>query len=247
MLATKLAAILGEIATVEKRGRNAHFGYDFITESDLVHAVRDKLSANKIFVFTSNESQDASIEVGDPDKPEKRARLTRVTLKHTFVDGDTGESFSVFSQGQGADRSDKGVYKATTGAMKYFIYKCFMIPTGDDPETGDGDKDAGQGKRETPSPHSSPARSSTPSAGAEVPRDEEVSKIRQMEPDFIGNRWQRVKVHFGKHKGKELAQLSTGELGAFIEKWQPEKFRGEWNDDDLALRAALNVANVDWK
>jgi len=39
--------------------------------------------------------------------------------------------------GQGADKGDKGVYKAITGAKKYFIANLFLIPTDDDPEGND--------------------------------------------------------------------------------------------------------------
>lgn len=38
--------------------------------------------------------------------------------------------------GQGVDSGDKGIYKAITGANKYFIYKLLNLPTGDDPESG---------------------------------------------------------------------------------------------------------------
>ena len=36
--------------------------------------------------------------------------------------------------GAGDDGADKGLYKAYTGAVKYFLMKTFLIPTGDDPE-----------------------------------------------------------------------------------------------------------------
>ena len=134
-LTVKLANILGEVGKVPKSGHNDFHKYDYVTENDLVYAVRERLSLAGIFVFTSCEDQKVQIiEDTNAQGVVKKSILTLVTLRHTFVDGETGERFSVLSQGQGSDVGDKGGYKAITGAMKYFIYKCFMIPTGDDPE-----------------------------------------------------------------------------------------------------------------
>ena len=36
--------------------------------------------------------------------------------------------------GTGGDQTDKGMYKAITGAIKYIFIKHFLIPTQDDPE-----------------------------------------------------------------------------------------------------------------
>ena len=134
-LTVKLANILGEVGKVPKSGHNDFHNYNYVTENDLVYAVRERLSLAGVFVFTSCEKQEVQIIKDDSDPNRiKQSVLTLVTLRHTFVDGETGERFSVMSQGQGSDVGDKGGYKAITGAMKYFIYKCFMIPTGDDPE-----------------------------------------------------------------------------------------------------------------
>jgi hypothetical protein len=49
----------------------------------------------------------------------------------------TGHAF-----GQAADNGDKALYKAMTGAVKYWLYKTFLVSTGDDPEQGnDMDKE----------------------------------------------------------------------------------------------------------
>ena len=42
------------------------------------------------------------------------------------------------SQGSGQDTGEKAVYKAVTGATKYFFYKFFNLATGDDPENDSG-------------------------------------------------------------------------------------------------------------
>jgi hypothetical protein len=64
----------------------------------------------------------------------KQSVVTTVVVAFTFADGDTGAMFRSEWAGQGDDPADKGLYKAYTGALKYFLMKTFLIPTGDDPE-----------------------------------------------------------------------------------------------------------------
>lgn len=240
VLVTKLANILGEIGKVPKSGRNTFHNYDYVTENDLVYAVRDKLSAAGIFVFTSVESQSHEVfkDTGR-DGQEKTSLLTTVTTKHTFVDGETGEQFSVLSQGQGSDVGDKGGYKAITGAMKYFLYKCFMIPTGDDPEADDKtDKRQAEGSGQPQSRTSAQPRQS---AAPSVPRDQGVGS--GLEDKYRNGAWQSLKIHFGTtYKGQTLGELSPSALSGWF-KWEPKPYNGKINPADLELRAALNVAH----
>jgi hypothetical protein len=245
LLASKLAKILGEIGKVEKTGHNAFHKYDYVTENDLVYAVRDKLSAAGIFVFTSTESQSHEIITSGDGK---QSLLTTVTTLHTFIDGESGEQFSVKSQGQGSDNGDKGGYKAITGAMKYFLYKCFMIPTGDDPE-GDSKTD----ERSAAGPASS-SKTAAPSGGTQTRTEEkkttgEVPRTvtAELRDKYRDNKWTTVKIHFGKQKGVELAKLESKSLDWWINEWQPKEYNGKYDQADLNLRAALDVANDEWK
>ena len=237
-LAFKLAKILGEVGKVPKSGHNSFHNYDYVTENDLVYAVRDKLADAGIFVFTSVESQAVQI-IKDEDKT---TALTTVVTKHTFVDGWSGEQFSVLSQGQGADVGDKGGYKAITGAMNYFLYKCFMIPTGDDPEaderTDQRAASAGQQRRE-------PARQDPP------PREEPPPQQEQHRPAaaaggspnrFRDGAWKEVAIHFGKnYKGVALGSMSKSALSGWL-KWEPKPFNGKIDPADALLRLALDAA-----
>ena len=121
-LAKKLCEILGEVGEITKSGENTYQGYQYTTESDLLEAIKPKLVEKGIFIFSSVDSQE---RIGD---------LTLVKTSHTFIDSETGAEHTVHCQGQGSDKQDKGVYKAITGANKYFLWKNFLIETGDDPE-----------------------------------------------------------------------------------------------------------------
>jgi len=132
-LVKKLAKIMAETRWVEKKGRNSFFNYDYARETDILDAVRSKLAANGIFVFTSVESVDLR-ETGKRTRDGSPVNMVTVRTKHVFRDGESGESAEVFGTGSGEDSGDKAVYKAITGAMKYFLSKNFLISTGDDPE-----------------------------------------------------------------------------------------------------------------
>jgi hypothetical protein len=135
-LVAKLAQIMADTPWVEKKGRNSFFNYDYAKESDILDAIREKLAAHGIFVFTSIESMDFR-ETPKRTRDGSPVNLVFVRTKHTFSDGESGESVEVHGYGSGEDSGDKAIYKAITGAMKYFVSKNFLMSTGDDPEKDD--------------------------------------------------------------------------------------------------------------
>lgn len=132
-LVKKLAKIMAETRWVEKKGRNTFFNYDYARETDILDAVRSKLAENGVFVFTSVEAMDLR-ETGKRTRDGSPVNRVTVRTKHVFRDAETGETAEVFGTGCGEDAGDKAVYKAITGAMKYFVSKNFLLSTGDDPE-----------------------------------------------------------------------------------------------------------------
>lgn len=124
----KIAAVMGASDRVPKRGRNKFHNYDYATEADLVESLRGLLAEQGLAFLVSVLSQQriaSEAKAGD---------FTRVELEFTLACADTGESVSCRMWGEGQDPGDKGLYKAYTGAVKYFLMKTFLIPTGDDPE-----------------------------------------------------------------------------------------------------------------
>lgn len=137
-LAKKIAEIIQEVTHVEKEGRNDFHKYNYVMESTLLEIIRLPLAKRNVVFMTSIESQETTVHVVKDKDREKTNFLTKVTTLHTLIDGDSGEQFQFKSQGQGIDSGDKGVYKAITGALKYAIYKTFLLPSGDDPEQDHG-------------------------------------------------------------------------------------------------------------
>ena len=134
-LVAKLAEVMAEVSRVPKRGHNDFQNYDYVMEADLSDAVREKLAERGVIVIPEVISHTR----GADDK------VDTVMVKFTFHDSTSDKSLSVTMPGSGYDKGDKGVYKAITGATKYFLMKTFLIPTGDDPESDTRtDRDAGE-------------------------------------------------------------------------------------------------------
>lgn len=133
-IARKLVSLMHTAGTIEKRGRNTNQKYAFVQEADLVNSVRPAMVDLKLLLHQTTTFYDT--------RPMYETRsggtmyLTTVGISYTWVDGETGESYQnpgVF-YGTGADTGDKGVYKAATGSLKYFLLKTLLIGSGDDPE-----------------------------------------------------------------------------------------------------------------
>lgn len=117
-----MARVLERVGRVKKNGKNSHHGYDYVTEADLVDAVRGHLAQEGVMVFTTVAEHTVN------------GSTATVTLELEFVDGESGDAYKTQWVGQGQDKQDKAYYKAYTGAMKYALMKTFLISTGDDPE-----------------------------------------------------------------------------------------------------------------
>ncbi|MGE6893820.1 ERF family protein [Priestia flexa] len=135
MLVKKLAEVMKAVKCIEKRGFNKFHQYNYATESDVAEKVREELAERNVMMIPSvigNETREHTNAKG------KTEYIVTVHMEFTFMDGDTGETISFRTVGEGQDAGDKGSYKAMTGAQKYALMKAFMIPTGDDPEADSG-------------------------------------------------------------------------------------------------------------
>lgn len=132
-LAAKLAEIMGEMAHVKKEGFNKAQNYRFVRETDVAEKASELLAARHIWVHQSVISEEMVPLYTTASG--SQMWLTKLQIAFKFIDGDTKEETEpqTFS-GHGADTGDKGVYKAMTGAEKYFLMKSFLVSTGDDPE-----------------------------------------------------------------------------------------------------------------
>src|ERR1017187_5086760 len=150
-LVKKLCRIMKAAGYLQKKGQNEKQGYKYATEADVAEMMREKLADENVFIFPNVvKNTRTRLERPDTYKPEqvKVSYCTDVEVDWTFVDGDSGETWTCRMAGASETPGDKGVYVALTGCEKYLLMKSFFLPTGDDPESDDneprGSKEAAQ-------------------------------------------------------------------------------------------------------
>jgi hypothetical protein len=208
-LASKLAAIMSEVEAVPKRGHNDHFGYDFATEADVAAAIRKGLAVRNVALLPSVTGFKDETIVTRGERGEKSKTITTVTMRYVFKDGDSGEEFPCEWAGRGEDSSDKGLFKAITGGNKYFLLKCFQIPTGDDPEI-DKRKERGAQRR---------SRETVEPNGDRVNRN--TGEVRPASTGALINAGQQKELIEAGHK--------AGWTGKDFASWLKQSGYGEWS------------------
>jgi len=135
-LAQKLAKAKKAVQAVAKNGRNNDQNYSYVKAEDVVETARQALNENDVVVLPPAQIS------ADFDKLESRSGNGGMFVKATFafrvVDGETGEGVETMRVGTATDYpGDKAIFKAETGATKYFLSALLNIPLGDgnDPET----------------------------------------------------------------------------------------------------------------
>lgn len=130
-IATALHNVMSKVTYVQKGSENKFHGYKYVSEADLLEKLRPALIEEGLILIPSVEMVRPMDEHGN----------TVVDMRYEIVhkDGDIWPHL-IRIAGCGNDRAkngtvgDKGIYKAITGANKYFLFKLFQIETGDDPE-----------------------------------------------------------------------------------------------------------------
>lgn len=204
-LALKLALVMGEVSRIPKKGYNDYHKYHYVLESDVLDSVREALVKHRVVILPTLLS---SRRHGD---------LTEVDLQFTIIDGDSGDTYASMFTGSGSDKGDKGVYKAYTGAYKYYLMKLFMIPTGDDPEREDQTderpakkgKPAPKAKPEPPPPAPEPTSGESEAAKAirDLVKKEWAGKglsVRQMQEKLQSI----IRTHAGVETAAEITDTS---------------------------------------
>ena len=118
----KISKVTDEVSVIPKNGYNGHFNYNYVREDDIIEMVRPILVKHGL-VYVPNVVEQ-----------QRNGEFTKVNLEFTLADVDSGETLKSNFWGEGQDKNDKGLYKAYTGATKYFLMKTFQIGSGDDPE-----------------------------------------------------------------------------------------------------------------
>ena len=150
-LFAKMARVMGKLEWLPKNGFNKHFKYAFVTDADVVDAVRTAMSAEGLALFVSMDSV------------QQEGKHTIASFTITFADGESGATKSIHWVGEANDTQDKGLAKAATSAIKYALLKTFLISTGDDPDSdNDGPVEGEQAPKKKSVPKKKPISKKNP-------------------------------------------------------------------------------------
>jgi hypothetical protein len=119
---------LCERGILPKQGFNSFDKYKYFSELQYKELFTELFTKHGLELTASEV--DSSMFVGSEKQPNGR----QVKIMFTLTDTETGFSESSVTSGEGMDKGDKGIYKAQTGALKYYLSVTFMVATGDDPE-----------------------------------------------------------------------------------------------------------------
>lgn len=197
----KIAKVMQDIQKVPKNGRNDFHKYNYVTESDLLEHIRPILLKAGLAFFTTVEEQ------------ERDGEFTKVKMKFTLVDTESGETLESVFWGEGQDKGDKGLYKAYTGATKYFLMKTFLIPTGDDPEADASVDERNYGAQSA----KKPGNTNAPQAKPITPQLIGVIKTTWMQKGF---ELEKLDAQLKRLYNKTLTQLTMDEANGFLKKLQ---------------------------
>lgn len=141
-LAQKIAKIRRELKYTEKRGFNAFHRYNYVMAEDIAAELGKTLAEHNIIIRRDDLDVQYAEVKNAKNEPEIEAR---VVCSYILIDGDSDDSIAYASAGAGRDKGDKAIYKAWTGAFKYFFIQAFSMPLGADPEEHDGQAEGGEG------------------------------------------------------------------------------------------------------
>lgn len=228
-LRQRLAALYKAASSPEKKGYNAFHRYHFVRESDVANLLRPLFAEHGIVVSMSMvDRRTEKIEVVKADDKTAVRYFTSVTLRYEISSADDpNDKIVADAFGDALDDQDKGIYKAVTGAQKYFMMKFFHLGSDvdDDPEH-DG-QSSGNGQ-----PQPRPKRSSAAPPPVARAAYVDASKAGDQIEDClsylksVGAKPVIGSVYMVAHADKKLSRLVVSEESV-------EEMKKKAKDDDL--------------
>lgn len=211
----KVLAVQKAVSSVEKKGYNAFHKYDYMKEEDVVQAIRPTLLDLGLLLRCTQNTPTVMHEEG--------ITVAHLTFKVTDVETGFTETVEAFGTGSDSGSRDKALFKAITGAKKYFVTSYFFLSAGDDPEE-DTATDEDDAKKAVPqSVKAAPYAPKTPYVKGNVP-----AKITPVQREIITNLMKRsgmsttevdtlAKASFG-YVVPDLTENEAGRLIKLLEK-----------------------------
>lgn len=232
-LYSKILEAQKALGYVAKNGKNTFNNYNYAMESDILGAVKKAANDVGLVIVTS-----ALAEIGETENAKnERMHWAKVTLLYKVVDAETGDMVEGQFEGYAQDKGDKSIYKATTGANKYFLMKFFGVATGDDPENDTHDQQTytppiASGPQKVPHTSQNPNEMSK----QELDRKKNQAMARiQDKYEYLGITKQQAEVVTGltisKREGLDTLYLIENKLTDFEERCKS----GELTNKELEI------------
>ncbi|MGD9494994.1 MAG: ERF family protein [Armatimonadota bacterium] len=140
----RLLAVQRAITNIAPDGHNERFHYRYVSNSAVLSAIRAAMNENGLVLVPEVVEHDC--RVGAIPVREGAHHLSVIRMRMTWVNVDDPQDTVVCEwSGAGIDGQEKGISKAVTIAVKYFLLKQFLIPTDDaDPDGYTGEDTGGQ-------------------------------------------------------------------------------------------------------
>jgi len=133
----RFSRVMADLEKILATGQHDHFGFRYPTEFDLTEAIRPLLGRHQIGIASeiSEVERFERIRLDPSTGQEFKSDWSRVWLRiHAAVDEPPYPcaTFEAVGEGEG----DKGIYKAQTGALNYWLRKTFLAgaTAAEDPE-----------------------------------------------------------------------------------------------------------------
>lgn len=149
-LLKKINTVVKKIKWVSKDGQNTTQNYSYATEAGVLAQVKELFG--EVGIVLTHQQYEPIVIRDIKTRSGGVMPVTRIRIDFKMSDCDTGAFIITPCYGDGMDSGDKGLYKAITGATKYFLLKTTMMPTGDDPEKDGISEDAPKKKVDVKKP-----------------------------------------------------------------------------------------------
>lgn len=137
-LVAKLAEACDAVGGIEKKGTNQKQNYKYVRAADVAKAFRHELFGRGI-LLVSDEKELIPLEP-IPTQSGGKLNMIGVKIEYTLRDSESDEVITASGYGIGMDSGDKAIYKAKTGALKYFLRGLGLIPDEKDDPENDADE-----------------------------------------------------------------------------------------------------------
>lgn len=118
----KIQAVMGEVGHIEKSGWNGHHKYNFTRSEDICKRFQRVMAKHGLLLIPS------MLDL------QRDGRVSVIKWEMTLVDTDSGQELKQVWWSEAADTQDKGINKAATAAIKYYLLKTFLVPDEHEPD-----------------------------------------------------------------------------------------------------------------